>query len=289
MSLPLSVPRFVLIGVLVLSVGVFGARGHEGPSEAIRRLSAEIDAGRGTAEIYLARAIEYRILNKASRAARDLSIAAKSAPELVSVWRESAQVYLDLENPTLAVKAARRAVAACNPDSREAMVCHVLLAEILGEVGFAEEALKVIAHTFSKWPVQGVEIYWQKASLLAQIGHDEQREKCLLSGWKETGSEALRIAWIESCIDLGRGREVLNLIDQGIRTARFKAAWRLRRAEVMISLQSVLEAERELVAAISELDQRSNPQNPCREIVAERKLALSLLNDLGSERRFAPN
>jgi len=273
----------VVAAALLLRVGLFSCQGHEGPAEVIARLSGDIDAGRGSAETFLARAIEYRIINKPSRAARDLRLAAQRNPDLVAVWRESAQVFLDLGDSSSAIQAARTALSTCNSDSRQASSCRLLLAETLYRCALYAEAEETIESAFSQSPDMDVNAYWLRAKILDQLDRPQRRAECLREGWELTRSEALRIAWIESCIDLGQGAEVLEVIEQGLRSARLKSAWRLRRAKVMISLERIPEAERELVATIAELDQRINLDKPCREFMADRKLASDLLFELAGK------
>ncbi len=272
----------MVMGALLLHLGVCLCQGHEGPGEIIRRLSLEIDAGRASASNYLQRAIEYRILGKPSRAARDLQLAVGLNPTLVPAWREATKVFLDLGDSAAAERAARKALAACDPDSLNANSCRLLLAETLLRSGSFDRARDVIETAFQMWPHMDVNAYWLRAEILAASGTAEARAECLRRGWEATRSEALRIAWIESCIDSGRGADVLETIDQGLGSARLKSSWRLRRAKVMISLERPDEAQLELVAAITELDQRVNPQKPCREVIADRDLALDLLTSLGS-------
>ncbi len=266
-----------LLGVLLLYIGLLTCHGHEGPPEVIRRLTRDIDAGRGTAETFLARAIEYRILNKPSRAARDLRLATQADPDLVAVWRESAQVFLDLGNPVSAVHAARTALLKCDDDSRQARVCHLLLAQTLRSAGSSREALEVIDDAFLNWPEQDVDAYWLRSEILDELELQSQRLKCLSQGWESTGSEVLRIAWIEACIDLGRGAEVLPLIDGGLAGARLKASWRVRRARVLQIQGHDDEARAELRAALSELEMRINPQRPDPGVIRDHRRAFELL------------
>lgn len=278
-----SLVTTALLGALLLHVCGLVCQGHEGPSEVIRRLSRDIDAGRGTAETYLARAVEYRILKKPSRAARDLRLAAQTDPDLVSVWRESAQVFLDLGDPAAAVRAARTALAGCDPQSRQARVCHLLLAQTLRSAGSSERALEVINGVFSKWPEQGVDAFWLRAKILGELDRTDARTSCLQQGWAVTGSEVLRIAWIEACIESGHGTEVLDFINQGVSSSRLKSAWRIRRAQVMIHLDRNREAEQDLTAAVEELDARINPLRPSRSFVADREVALRLIAQIGTK------
>ena len=257
---------------------------HEGPAEIIQRLSHRIDSGKGTAEDYRLRAVEWRILGKSDRAARDLQLALRSDPGSQSAWRELARVLLLLNDPNGAVEAARRAleiVVRSNPEAGgSTSSARILFAEILFETGHAQIARREIDTAFSLRPQQGVDAWWLRAEILAELDDHAARIECLHEGWKETASEALRIAWIDAAIESGRGEVVISQVEESLQRCRLKASWRIRRARVAVSFGEKSKAETDLLLAMEELEGRFNPSRPDRMLEKDLESARHLLRSV---------
>ena len=274
--------------VLFACVANFSAA-HEGPSQIIQRLSHRIDSGRGHAEDYQRRAVEWRVLGKSDRAARDLRLALRRDPDYQPAWRELARVSLALNDPVGAVAAARRALELSEAEGTRNLSTtpQLLLAEILLDTGDAAAARVVIEKACSLNPDQGVDTWWLRAEILAQLGGERSRIECLRAGWQQTGSEALRISWIDAVIESGDGPVVISEVEDSLNRCRLKAAWRIRRARISIGCDKPVEAKADLLKAITELEGRLHPIRPDRGVeqdLADARRLLAL-----SERRAAKN
>lgn len=254
--------------LILIGCGTGSSLAHEGPTEIIQRLSHRIDSGGGRVEDYQRRAIEWRYLGKSDRAARDLHLALRRDPDYLPAWKELARVSLLLNDRTGAEAAARRALGLAEKSGNESSStsAHLLLAEILLETGSAEPARKTIEAAFTLRPQQGVDAWWLRAEILAELDDQSARLDCLSRGWQQTSSEALRIAWIDTAIESGKGEMVLSQVEGSLERCRLKAAWRIRRARIAISQGRHPHAKSDLLLAMDELQGRLNPARPDRTV-----------------------
>jgi tetratricopeptide (TPR) repeat protein len=269
----------IVIGLLLIAGSVGSSLAHEGPTEIIQRLSHRIDAGGARAEDFQRRAIEWRILGKSARAARDLRLALRKDPDYQPAWRELARVSLVLNDRNGAVEAARRALelAATASSNHPSTSAHLLLAEILLETGSPDAARKTIDEAFALRPQQGVDAWWLRGEILSELDDRRAHLDCLKAGWQQTGSEALRISWIDAAIESGKVDPVIFEIEESLERCRLKAAWRIRRARVSILHNEPVKAQNDLLLAMEELEGRLSSTRPDRAVVNELASARQLL------------
>ena len=91
--------------------------------------------------------------------------------------------------------------------------------------------------------------------------------------YEKTPNVVLEIEWIEAMIDAGQYKEALTRIEKYSSRGRWRSAWLIRQARAELGLNHTEAARDNLKVALSELDQRINPEKVDGSLLADRAMA----------------
>ena len=92
-------------------------------------------------------------------------------------------------------------------------------------------------------------------------------------------------AWVEALVDTGDYEQARPIIEEKVAAARLKSSWLLRRAKLHQATGDQQAASADLEAAIAELNQRINPQNPDITLLVDRGIAFCMLDDRSAAKK----
>lgn len=263
-----------LMAVIHLNVQ---ALAHEGPEHEIAELTAEIAKGE-TADLYLQRAIEYRVINKQTEAAHDLELAIRLAPELIFAHRELGRVYFALGKTNEALDTITHALKIKTEEPTETASLHIARADILKARGELKKALEDCEKAIKLHP-ENVDWYMSRSDLHERLKQPKERLEGVAAGIKATGSWVLEVEYVEALLDDKQFDAALKKIEPELQASRIQSSWLTRRARAKLGLGQKAEAKADLEAALEEMRTRLNPNSPDVNLLTERAQAYELLED----------
>ncbi len=252
-------------------------RGHYDVSAAVAALTEEIKSA-PTAELYYRRAIEFRALREKDHAVSDLRAALKLEAHPASLAVLAELLSARGEHPEALQLSARFLKLQPGPGSS------YLAAELALAAGDPEQALVHI----QKGPPAKDATHLLHAYLLEEKGEHQKAATILKAAHQSTKSIVLKNSWIDAAINAGQFDEVLPIVNEEIKTSRFKASHRIRRACIIRGIgrqdyQEVAQAELEL--ALEEVNARIHPDRPDLTLIHDRAFVLALLGKKEEARR----
>ncbi len=257
------------------------ASAHHNTEEMIRQFTAQIDAkgDQATPELYYRRATEYRVLRDYDKARADLEKAIELAPEFIAAHEDLGRVHQIHGDHPKAIACLDKAVSAATTD-REKAASLAVRAEIQRAAGNSKIALADVELALGAYKRGAVDWFLLRSDLQDQLGHDKkERLEGLKKGHSRTRSIVLYNAWVEALVDTGDYEQARPIIEQKVAAARLKSSWLLRRAKLHQATDNQEAASADLKQAITELNQRINPQNPDITLLVDRGVAFCMLDD----------
>jgi tetratricopeptide (TPR) repeat protein len=252
---------------------------HDSPEHEIEALSRAITAKGATAELLARRATEYRALGRYDDAANDLRQALTIKSNSIPLTLEYASVELERGNVCNAETVARIGLARAAETERAPL--HIMLAETAERRGLHELALTECERAMSLGEPQ-LEWHLTRARLMCRLAKHSEATAALKAAYEKTPNVVLEIEWIEAMIDAGQYKEALERITRYLGRGRWRSAWLIRQARAELGLNHTEAAERNLKAALSELEQRINPQKIDATLLADRAMAQLLRGERGA-------
>jgi len=267
-----------LRATLIAALGILWAsdslQAHEGPEHEIEELTEQIAKGE-TSDLYLQRAIEYRVLGKNAEAARDLEHAARLDPASLLVHRELGRVYFALGKTNEAIDILSHALKTKTEQPTELAALRVLRAEFLGARRENKKALEDCEAAL-RLQLSNVEWYLLRSDLQRRLNQKKERIAGLEQGIKETGAGILQTEWIEALLDNRQFQAALPHIERELAASRIQSSWRLRRARALLGLENPGDAKSDLNAALVEMKPRVAAKDPDVTLLMEYAQALDL-------------
>ena len=242
---------------------------HESPEHRVEDLSFEMARNGKSAALLMERAIEYRALGDLKAAAADFETILADETNSVEALKGLSEVQREQGDYKTALITINRAISF-------GAGFYFTRAEIHAAAGDYHAALDDCRRAFANRDGE-VEWYLTRAQIQSRLGLFDEAVKGLKDGLAKTGSGVLKTELIEALIDAGRHREALRAIEPELREARLRSAWLVRRARAQIGLGKAEAANRDLTAALEELNARIRPQAPDLTLVVERGTTLALL------------
>jgi tetratricopeptide (TPR) repeat protein len=246
--------RFALVALLAIYWTSDHLKAHEGPEHEIEELTEQIAKGE-TSDLYLQRAIEYRVLGKNAEAARDLEHAARLDSASLLVQRELGRVYFALGKTNEAIDILSHALKTKTEQPTELAALRVLRAEFLGARRENKKALEDCEAAL-RLQLSNVEWYLLRSDLQRRLNQKKERITGLEQGIKETGAGILHTEWIEALLDDRQFQAALPHIERELAASRIQSSWRLRRARALLGLGNSNGAKSDLDAALLEMKPR---------------------------------
>lgn len=273
---------FLATAIITLSLSHSWA--HDSPVHHVDSLTREMRVHGATAERLYRRAIEYRSLGKWSRYEGDLEEALRISPEYVPVRLELAKRRLS--QGALAESRTLIMPLLASSDRQLRAVAFATRAEVdAAEQHWAQavEALDVALAIRRE-----VEWYLLRAKAQQQVYATDRLLAGLREGYAETESPLLLRALCDQLIEVRLDdphvdgprchREAMQIIEDELATSRFRSGWLIRRAKLRLLQDDPAGVERDLQAAIAELQTRIGTHQPDPELVKELAEARSLVN-----------
>ena len=261
----------MLFGMLLLFP--FSGFAHDSPEHKIGDLSIEIARSGKTAALLMERAIEHRTLGHLADAAADLEAAYALDPKLVEARKELALVQLADGKTELALRTINKACA--NEASPDFLMARAEIQVARKDYG---AALQDCEAAFRE-PTDNVEWYLLRAQLQRRLGKFKDCLTGLRDGFGKTGSAVLEEEIVDAMIDAGEHNAALKKIERELSESRWRSSWLIRRARVHLLTSAVTKAERDLRAAVVELNSRMTLATPDASLIVDRGIAYALLGD----------
>ena len=258
----------------MLWLAPYAASGHDSPEHVVQALTARMAREGETAELLRRRASEYRSLRRTEAAASDLLRALEIAPNRTDIQIEQIRVQLQGHDPEAARSSAARAMEQASEEYQSTLLA--LRGEAYAALGQADLALADF-DAACRQRSDDVDLFLQRAELLAKLGRHSERLAGLESGYRDTSSIVLHIERIDTLIELGRLKEALEFVETELADCRWRSSWLIRRAQIHLGQQKPDDAETDLQAAIDEINERLNHERPDPMLLADRAIAESLL------------
>ncbi len=267
-------PTFaVALGLTLLAAARLSA--HEGPEQEIEELTGLL-AKAETADLFLQRAIEYRVLGKHAEAAADLESAAKLDTGSLLLQRELGRVYFALGKTNEAIDLLGHALKFKTEQPTELAALRILRAEFLGARHENKKALEDCEAAI-RIQLSNVEWYLLRSDFQRRLGQSKERLAGLEQGLRETGAGVLEIERVEALIDDKQFDAALPLIEQELKTSRVKCSWLIRRARARLGRDEAAAARTDLEAALEEIHRRLRTTSNDPTLLTERAQAHELL------------
>jgi tetratricopeptide (TPR) repeat protein len=257
---------------------------HEGPEHEIEELTELLNRGE-TADLFLQRAIEYRVLGKLGEAARDLEHAIRLGPEKLLVHRELGRVYFSLGKTNEALDTISHALKLKTDEPNELAALHASRAEILKARADYKKSLEDCNQAIQLHK-QNVDWYILRSDLHERLKQPKERLDGIRQGIDETGSGVLELEWIEALLDDKQFAEALKKIEPELQSSRIRSSWLVRRARAQLGLGKTEAAKTDLEEAIQEMSTRINPSSPDVTLLTERAQAHEMLKDRDSAKHW---
>lgn len=250
---------------------------HEGPEHEIEELTEQIAKGE-TADLYLQRAIEYRVLGKNNEAAKDLERAAKLDPASLLIQRELGRVYFNIGKTNEAIDTLSLALKTKTEQPTELAALRVLRAEFLGARSENKKALEDCEAAI-RLQLSNVEWYLLRSDLQRRLKQPKERIEGLRQGIKETGAGILETELVEALLDDRQFAEALPPIERELSSSRIQGSWLIRRARARFGLNDPDNAKADLRRALDEITPRISAIASDPGLLTERALAHELLGN----------
>lgn len=277
--------HLAVVGAALVALSSPGpAAAHEGPEHEIEELTGQIALGE-TGDLYLQRAIEYRILGKLTEAVHDLESAIRLAPEMPFAYRELGRAYVSQGKTNEALETINRGLKIQSEEPNEIAALHAARADLLKARGDFKKALEDCETAIRLHP-QNIDWYIARSELQETLKQPRERLEGLRAGLRETGSGVLELEYIEALLDDKQFEQALQKIEPELKASRIRSSWLVRRARARLGLGRKDEARLDLEAALQEMATRYNPGAPDVNLLMERARAHELLNETSIARRW---
>jgi tetratricopeptide (TPR) repeat protein len=263
-------PLFLLLALPLPSFA------HDSPEHKIDDLSFQIARSGKNPALLMERAFEHRALGQLAAAAADFEAAHQLDPKLTHALKELALVQLAQGKADTALATLNRAVA--ENASSDTLIAR---AEILTAQHDYRAALRDCEAVFRQ-STDNPEWYLLRAQLQRRLGLFPECLRDLRAGFARTGSAVLKEECIDAMIDAGQHKTALKQIEPELRDSRWRSSWLIRRARVRLALSETKAAQRDLRAALKELNSRFVPNAPELTLIIDIGLAHALLGDLSA-------
>ncbi|MFT4548544.1 MAG: tetratricopeptide (TPR) repeat protein [Verrucomicrobiales bacterium] len=271
----------ILLALLTAAVSA-----HHNVEEMIRQFTELIETGGDDTppEVYYRRATEYRVTRKFDKARADLEKAIELAPEFIAAHEDLGRLHQLHGDLPKAIASLDKAVAAATTD-REKAASLAVRAEILASAGKTEDALTDVENALETYKRGAVDWFLLRSDLQDQLDQKEARLKGLKAGHARTKSVVLYNAWVEALVETGDYETARPIIGARVAAARLKSSWLIRRAKLHLATDEKDAAIKDLQQAITELNQRLNPENPDITLLIDRGIAHQLLEDRSAAKK----
>jgi len=259
--------------ITILFAAALPSFAHDSPEHKIGDLSVQMARSGKTAALLMERAIEHRTLGHLADAAADLEAAYALDPKLREARKELALVQLADGKTELALRTINKACA--NGSSPDFLMARAEIQVARNEYG---AALKDCDAAFCE-PTDNVEWYLLRAQLQRRLGKFKECLTGLRDGFAKTGSAVLEEEIIDAMIDAGEHKAALKRIERELSESRWRSSWLIRRARVRLLASATTKAERDLGAAVVELNSRMTLATPDAGLIVDRGIAYALLGD----------
>jgi tetratricopeptide (TPR) repeat protein len=261
----------------LLAAAVAGPLGAHGDDQRVLELLTAELARAPDADLHLRRGELHRHLRDWERAEADYAAAARLAPELALVAYFRARARLEAGDPTGALPAINRFVAA-EPGSPEGWF---LRAEIHAAASNPAAAAADCARGIELAPEPRPEHYLRHARLLAG-GGDRGAALATLDAGVERMGPVVSLVELAIALEVERGETeaALRRIDAALKVAPRREGWLYRRGEVLERARRPAEARgayAEALAALLALEERLRDTVPMEKLERDLRRALGRL------------
>lgn len=263
------------IGTALLSA--LRVMAHEGPEHEIEELTELIAKGE-TANLFLQRAIEYRVLGKNIEAAADLEQADRLDPASLLIQHELGRVYFLLGKTNEAIDLLSHALKIKTEQPTELAALRVLRAEFLGARSENKKALEDCEAAIHA-QLSNVEWYLLRSALQSRLKQPTERIAGLEQGIKETGAGILETELVEAMLDDHQFQATLPHIERELHSSRIKSSWLIRRARARLGLGEKQAAKADLENALKEIATRITSPSTDANLLTEKAQAHELLGE----------
>lgn len=260
---------------LLMAATALRLAAHEGPEHDIEELTQQLASGE-SADLYLQRAIEYRVLGKNNEAAKDLEQAARLEPGSLLIQRELGRVYFNLGKTNEAIDILSLALKSKAERPSELAALRVLRAEFLGARKEDRKALEDCEAAI-RLQLSNVEWYLLRSDLQRRLKQPKERVEGLRQGIKETGAGILETELVEALLDDRQFQEAIPIIERELNSSRIQSAWLIRRARAKLGQGEKESATKDLRSALDEIAPRISAIASDPALLTERALAHELL------------
>lgn len=273
----MTAPPFHL-WVLLMSASLVGSglQAHESPHDTIHRLTHKIEHASSNAELYYARAIEYKSLGKATLAMADFNKVLKLAPGHLNSTIALARLLTQQSKPDQGLKILQNGIKTCDDAEGKARLLKASSDIHISQKHYPQ-AYTAIALALDHFPKASDDWFLQQSSSNLQLGELKRRYQQLAIGFRRSGSAVLQNAWIDAKLDADESGDVKALIQKQRADSRFVSSWDIRLAQTL--KKEAPERKSLLKAAIAEIDQRLNLDRPDVTLLIDRCYAYHLLDD----------
>ncbi len=271
----------LLLGMVAWPLRSYGDAGHE---VNIEQLNGQIAQTPEQADLYYARADNFRELAKLPEARADLEKCLLLAPHFLPASRELAR--MDEREQRLDAAISRLSEAIKNAPGEAAFhlpSCYAVLSGFYLKAGKPAEALKAAEQGISAGKDFSIDIHLARSEAQRQLGLHAERIRDLEATHDKTRAYVIRLAWIEALLDGQQARQALPEIEREIDSSRLKSSWLIRRARALMQLGKEVEAKADLLSARVEIDVRLRPELPDVTLLCD----LATIEALEGNRRAA--
>jgi tetratricopeptide (TPR) repeat protein len=273
-SPPPYVGGYMLVCLLALTIA---AMAHDSPEHKVTELSFEIVRSGKTPELLMQRGIEHRALGQLADAAADFEAAFQLDPKLAVALKELSLIQLAQGKGDLALRTINRLLVG-RDSVKPSPDFLIVRAEIHTARKNYRAALRDCEAAFQETS-GNLEWYLLRAQLQRQLGMFDECLSGLREGLVKTGSAVLQEECIEAMIDAGQHKAALKQIESELADSRWRSSWLIRRARARLGLGQTKAAQRDLRAALKELNERIVPNAPEVTLVIDRGVANALLEE----------
>ena len=254
--------------ILVICFSFLTCHAHESPSHSLEVLNEHIKE-ESSPELLFQRAMAYKNLGKMELAEADLKAATQANPENLSWQLERCRLQLTRKRPDTALRIANEALKLVKNNTQRGEV-HMLRAQAYHFSGKAKPSLHACQLAFKETPKGKLEWYILRSENQYILKLHRQRMLGLKAGLKAYPRSILQNHFVDALIDAEQYQEALSLIEKELPTLRWNAHWQIKQARSLIALDRSDEAQKPLLDALEEVEQRINPARPDILLVADR-------------------
>ncbi|MBK1829900.1 hypothetical protein JIN77_04130 [Verrucomicrobiaceae bacterium R5-34] len=250
---------------------------HESPEHTIEHLDAALKQQRTAPKLYQ-RAMAYRSLGHLEKSRADLVEAVKMAPKSLLFHLELGNLELAARNSAGALEAATHAMPLAQNAEQKSRV-HMLRAEAYHLGKQYKPSLQACQLAFRAVPEGEIEWFLLRSENQRALGQHRERIAGLAAGIKRHPSAVLQSHWVDAQIDAGQFDAALKIIDAEISDRRWTSGWLVKLARALYGLKQNAAAETALYAALEEIQERLNPEQPDPFLLADQGIAHALLGN----------